>query len=126
MPITTETLTIPVDIIPPSALNNIFKKAEELLSKDGSITNAASSELNTRTVKVLKSQHHILQPRGKNKVYLECDCKLFHWYKICQHALAVSVDIGISFEYLTEVKKKVCQGKGSLKSTVNKTRKLSE
>ena len=59
-------------------------------------------------LKVLKSQPHILPPRGKNKFYLECDCKLFHWYKICQHVLPVSVDIGISFEYSTEVKKKVC------------------
>ena len=96
LPITAEALNIPVDIIPPSTLNNIFKKAEELLNKDRSITKVASSEPNTR---ILKSSYgpkpHILQPRGKNKFYLECDCRLFHWYKICQHALAASVDIGI-------------------------------
>ena len=57
---------------------------------------------------------------------MECDCRLFHWYKICQHALAASVDIGISFKYLTEVKKKVRQGKGSLTGAVNTTRKLSK
>ena len=57
---------------------------------------------------------------------MECDCRLFYWYKIYQHALAASVDIGISFEYLTEVKKKVRQGKGSLTGAVNTTRKLSE
>ena len=50
LPITAEAVNIPVDIIPPSTLNNIFKKAEELLNKDGSITKAASSEPNTRTV----------------------------------------------------------------------------
>ena len=47
LPITAEVLNIPVDIIPPSTLNNIFKKPEELLNKDGSITKAVSFEPNT-------------------------------------------------------------------------------
>ena len=81
----------------------------------------------TRTVKSsYDAKLHILQQRGKNKFYLECDCRLFYWYKIYQHAFAASVDIGISFEYLTEVKKKVRHGKGSLTGTVKTTRKLSE
>ena len=100
LPITAEALNIPVDIIPSSPLNNIFEKAEELLNKDGSITKAASSEPNTQTVKSsYDPKPHIPQSRGKNKFYLECDCRLFRWHKICQHALAASVDIGISFEY---------------------------
>ena len=47
LPITAEVLNISVDIIPPSTLNNIFKKPEELLNKDGSITKAVSFEPNT-------------------------------------------------------------------------------
>ena len=74
----------------------------------------------------LLNKLHILQPRRKNKFCLKCDYRLFNWYKICQHALAASVDIGLSFEYLTKVKKKVRQGKGSLTSTINTTIKLSE
>ena len=126
LPITAEAFNIPVDIIPPSTLNDKFKKAEELLNKDASITKAASSEPNTRNVKSSNDpKPHFLQPRGKNKFYVECDCRLFHWYKICQNALAAGVDIGISFEYLTEVKKKMLQGKGSLTDAVNTMRKLS-
>ena len=78
----------------------------------------------TRTVKSsYDAKLHTLQQRGKNKFYLECDCKLFQWYKICQHGLVASVDIRISSEYLTEKKKKMRQGKGSLTGAVNTTRK---
>ena len=49
--------------------------AEEFLNTDGSITKAASSEPNAQTVKSsYDPKPHILQPRGKNKFYLECDC----------------------------------------------------
>ena len=55
---------------------------------------------------------------------MECYCRLFNCYKICRHAFAASVDIGINFEYLTEVKKKVRQVKGSLADAVSTTRKI--
>lgn len=91
-----------VDIIPPSTLHNIFRKAGELLNKDGSITKVAS------TVKSpYDPKPHILQPLEKNKFCLKCGYRLFNWYKICQHSLAASVGIGISFEYLTKVREKV-------------------
>ena len=97
-----------VHIIPPSTLHNIFRKAGELLNKDGSITKVASSELNTPTVKSsYDPKPHILQPLEKNKFCLKCNCRLFNWYKICQHSLAASVGIGISFEYLTKVRENV-------------------
>lgn len=116
-----------VDIIPPYALHNIFRKAGELLNKDGSITKVASSELNKPTVKSsYDPKPHILQPLEKNKFCLKCDYRLFNWYNICQHSLAASVGIGISFEYLTKVRQKVRQGKGSLTGAFNTTRKLSE
>ena len=49
--ITAEALNTPADITPPSTLNNILKKTEELFNKDGSVTKKASSAPNTGTVK---------------------------------------------------------------------------
>ena len=66
LPITAEALNIPVDIIPPSTLNNIFKKTEELFNKDGSVTKKASSTPNTRTVKKsYNPKPHILTQEEK-------------------------------------------------------------
>ena len=97
------------------------------MNKDGSVTKLASSELNTPTVKSsYDPKPHILQPPEKNKFCLKCNCRLFNWYKICQHSLAASVGIGISFEYLTKVREKVRSGKGFLTGAINTTRKHSE
>ena len=127
LPISVEAFTIPDTIIPPRSLIGIFNKAESLINIEGSVTKAASVEPNMRTVKSsIDPKPHIVQPKGKNKNFLECDCRLYKWYKICQHTLAASVDIGNCFEYLIEAKKKIMQGTPSLTDGINATRKISE
>ena len=88
---------------------------------------AASNDPMLRTDKSsYRDKPHLVQPKGKSKKYLECDCRLFDWYKVCQHTLAVSVDLGMCLVFLNEVKSKILQGKRSLTAVVNSNRKLTE
>ena len=127
LPINHKAFPIPDNIIPTHSLTAIFDKAHALVNEKGAVTKAASMEPNMRTVKSSYDvTPHIVQPKGKNKNYLHCDCRIFNWYKICQHALAASIDIGNCFEYLTEARKKIMLGKVSLTDAINTTRKISE
>ena len=44
-------------------------------------------------------------PRSKN--LLQCKCKTDVWHLICEHALAAALNLGITFDYLAEVKTKI-------------------
>ena len=49
----------------------------------------------------------IVAPNKKNRNILECKCKSYTWYNLCSHTVAVACDTGISFDFFSEIKKKV-------------------
>ena len=50
-------------------------------------------------------------PRSKN--LLQCKCKTDVWHLICEHALAAALNLGITFDYLAEVKTKILTSRKS-------------
>ena len=53
------------------------------------------------------SSHPLIFAPNKNKNILECKCKSYRWYNLCSHTVAVACDTGISFDFFSEIKKKV-------------------
>ena len=70
----------------------------------------------------------IISPNPRNRNLLQCKCKTNVWHLICEHALAAALNLGITFDYLVEVKKKILtsrKSKGFTKA-VNKNPSIKE
>ena len=55
----------------------------------------------------------IISPNPRNRNLLQCKCKTNVWHLICEHALAAALNLGITFDCLVEVKKKILTSRKS-------------
>ena len=55
----------------------------------------------------------IISPNLRNRNLLKCKCKTNVWHLICEHALAVALNLEITFDCLVEVKKKILTSRKS-------------
>lgn len=102
------TLSIPVEecgitTIAPSTLNNIWKKAANLVMSEGHILNAPwLSDEKARLVKSSSPHPHIV--KNNKKLYC-CDdnCVMFKGFSLCAHIVAVSEHIGYLRSFLDSV-----------------------
>lgn len=112
IPISAEELDISTDKIPKDTLKKIFQQAVDILSDEKGITTAASADPRMQTVKSLTSTTpHIISPSSRNRDLLECKCKTHTWFLICEHTIAVAVNLNMCFAYFVQVKKKIMQSK---------------
>ena len=83
----------------------MLKDAESLLNvRDG----AKKADDRVRTVKNIKSSYPlIIAPNKKNRNILECRCKSYMWYNLCSHTVVIGCDTEISFNFFSEIKKKI-------------------
>ena len=92
--------------------NKLRKSARnrEHLSDDywDGVTTAASNDDKVRTVKNINSSSPLMvASKKKNRNILQCKCKGYTWYNLCFHTVAVECDTGISFDFFSEIKKKI-------------------
>ena len=114
IPATAEELSISEEKLRLDILREIFIKAEEIANSPNGVTTAASSDERMRTVKSSTSdQPLIISPNPRNRNLLQCKCKTSMWHLICKHALAAAFNLGITFYYLVEVKKKILTSRKS-------------
>ena len=67
-----------------------------------------------RTVRSSTSdQPLIISPNPRNRNLLQCKCKTNVWHLICEHALAAALNLGITFDFLVEVKNKILTSRKS-------------
>ena len=59
----------------------------------------------------------IISPNLRNRNLLQCKCKSNVWHLICEHALAVALNLEITFDCLVEAKKKLLTSRKSKGST---------
>ena len=58
--------------------------------------------------KNMNSSYPLVVTRNKkNRNILECQCKIYTWCNLCSHTVAVACDTGISFDFFSEIKKKI-------------------
>ena len=82
--------------------------------------NCEISYICVKTVKSSTSNHRLIiswNPRNRN--LLQCNCKNNVWHLICEYTLAAAINLGITFDYFVEVKKKVLacrKNKGFIKT----------
>ena len=108
IPVTAEELSIPEEKLRFDILLEIFIKADEIAKSPNGVTTAASSDERMRTVRSSTSdQPLIISPNPRNRNLPQCKCKTNVWYLICEHALATVLNLGIAFDFLVEVKKKI-------------------
>ena len=55
----------------------------------------------------------IKSPNPRNRNLLQYKCNTIVWHLICEHALAAALNLGITFDYLVEVKKKILTSRKS-------------
>ena len=68
---------------------------------------ATSSDERMRTVRSsISDQPLIISRKPRNKNLLQCKCKTDVWHLTCEHALAAALNLGITFDYLVEEKRK--------------------
>ena len=96
-----------------------------LVEKEGQFTIPATAEelsipeekLRLERMRTVRSstsdQPLIISPNPRNRNLLQCKCKTSMWHLICKHALAASFNLGITFDYLVEVKKKILTSRKS-------------
>ena len=88
-------------------MREIFIEAEEIANSPKGVTTAASSDERMRTVRSSTSdQPLIVSPNPKNRNLLQCKCKTNVCHLIYENALAFALNLGITFDFLVEVKKK--------------------
>ena len=86
----------------------MFKDRESLLNVRDGVTTAASDDYRIRTMKNVDSCYPlIIAPNKKNRNILECKCKSYTWYNLCSHTVAVECETGTSFDFFSEIKKKI-------------------
>ena len=114
IPVTAEELSIPEEKLRFDILLEIFIKADEIAKSPNGATTAASSDERMRTVRSSTSdQPLIISPNPRNRNLLQCKCKTNVWHLICEHALAAALNLGITFDFLVEVKNKILTSRKS-------------
>ena len=114
IPVTAEELSIPEKKLRLDILREIFIKAEEIANSPNGVRTAASSDERMRAVRSSTcDQPLIILPNPRNRNLLQCKCKTNVWHVICEHTLAAAFILGITFEYLVEVKKKILTSRKS-------------
>ena len=93
--------------IPKESVEDMFRKACDLLDLPNSITKIASMDECVRSVQSDGVSPLTVPPSSKNRDLLLCACKTHCLLEVCHHTLASSADIGISFHYILEVAKKL-------------------
>ena len=78
-------------------MKNVYQ-AEEIVKAPIGVKTVKSSTSN---------QSLIISSDTGNLNLLQCICKNNVWHLICEHTLAAAINLGITFDYLVEVKKKV-------------------
>ena len=112
--VTAEELSIPEEKLRLDILREIFIKAEELANSPNGVRTAASSDERMREVRRSTcDQPLIILPNPRNRNLLQCKCKTNVWHVICEHTLAAALILGITFDYLVEVKKKILTSRKS-------------
>ena len=95
-------------------LQDMWEKAEELLSTDGLVLPAAGATTSARQVASLsafkaaksESPHYVTTQRRKDGTEVRCDCPVFRSTpNICQHSLAAAQDLGCLSNYLQWVRR---------------------
>ena len=115
IPVTLEELSIiPEEKLRLDILREIFIKAEEMANSFNDVITAVSSDERMRAVRSSTSDRPlIILPNPRIRNLLQCKCKTNIWHCICEHALATTLNLGITFDYLVEVKKKVLTSRKS-------------
>ena len=114
IPVTAEEHSMPEEKLRLDILREIFIKAEEITNSPNGVTTAVSSHERIRTVRRSTSdQPLIISPNPRNRSLLQCKRKANVWHLICEHALAGALNLGITFGYLVEVKKKILASRKS-------------
>ena len=112
--VTAEELSIPEEKLRLDILREIFIKAEELANSPNGVRTAASSDERMRAVRSSTcDQPLIILPNPRNRNLLQCKCKTNVWHVICEHTLAAALNLGITFDYLVKVKKKILASRKS-------------
>ena len=78
-------------------MKNVYQ-AEEIVKTPIGVTTVKSSTSN---------QPLTISSNPTKRNLLQCNCKNNVWQLICEHTLAAAINLGITFDYLVEVKKKV-------------------
>ena len=90
-------------------MKNVYQ-AEEIVKAPIGVKTVKSSTSN---------QSLIISSDTGNLNLLQCICKNNVWHLICEHTLAATINLRITFDYLVEVKKKVLacrKSKGFIKA----------
>ena len=115
--ISAEEASIPEECIRLSTLQDIFHKAEFLLNTPGSITQAASNDIRVRTVTRRSGDVPlIVKPLKKGSNLFNCQCNTFKGLGICADTIAVAESQSLLFEYLTELRRKLCKNRAKPRS----------
>ena len=111
---TAEELSIPEEKLRLDILGEMFIKAEEIKNSPNGVKTAASSDERMRTVRSSTSDQPLLiLPNPRNRNVLQYKCKTNVWHLIYEHALAAALNLGITFDFLFEVKKKILTSRKS-------------
>ena len=78
-------------------MKNVYQ-AEEIAKAPIGVTTVKSSTSN---------QPLTISSNPRKRNLLQCNCKNNVWQLICEHTLAAAINLGITFDYLVEVKNKV-------------------